>query len=107
MVSMDATETIGKGAKFGGPAVSIMSSIYSVAAAETPYDRCVTGFAGSFGVVGEVAGAAGGGFVAGSVVAPIPGAQVVMVPAGAVGGSMLVGGWMESLGAKVGERFCQ
>ncbi|NVN50301.1 hypothetical protein HLY00_1468 [Mycolicibacterium hippocampi] len=106
MVSMDAAETIGKGAKFGGPAVSILSSIYSVAAAETPYDRCVTGFAGSFGVVGEVGGAAGGGAIAGAVF-PFPPVQAVMVPAGAIGGSMAIGGWMESLGAKVGERFCQ
>ncbi|MCV7367735.1 hypothetical protein H7K09_09730 [Mycolicibacterium duvalii] len=105
MVSMDAAESVGKGAKFGGPAVGILSTIYSMAAAETPYERCVNGFAGGFKVVGEVGGAAGGG--AAGLMIPNPAVQAVAVPTLAVGGSLLVGEGMESLGTKVGEMFCR
>jgi uncharacterized protein YukE len=104
MVSMDAAEKIGAGAKFGGPALGILTTIYDMGVAETPYDRCVAGVAGGFGIVGDWAGGAGGA-VAGTV-AP-PSWQVYTVPAAAVGGSVLVGDWMKDLGAKVGAAFCK
>lgn len=102
-VSMTAAENIGKGAKFGGPAIGVLSTIYQMGVAETPYDRCVAGFSGGFGVVGDVLGGVGGG--AAGTLTP-PGAQAFTVPglavAGAAGGSYLFG----KFGAKVGEAFC-
>jgi hypothetical protein len=104
MVSMDAAEKVGAGAKFGGPALGILTTIYDIGVAESPYDRCVAGLAGGFGVVGDWAGGAGGA-VAGTI-AP-PSWQVYTVPAAAIGGSVLVGDWMNDLGAKVGAAFCE
>ncbi|MCH9728308.1 MAG: hypothetical protein K0U84_01250 [Actinomycetia bacterium] len=103
VISMNAIDNIGAGAKFGGPALGILSTLWDMGTAETAYDRCVTGFAGSFGVLGDlVGGAAGGGL--GAV---MPGAQAVTVPLFAVGGSVLVGKWMEGLGKKVAVAFCE
>jgi hypothetical protein len=104
MVSMDAAEKIGAGAKFGGPALGIMTTIYDMGAAQSPYDRCVAGFAGGFEIVGDLAGGALGTGV-GSL-AP-PGAQFATVPAAAIGFSYAGGEWMKSVGTKVGAAFCQ
>lgn len=104
MLSMDATEKVGAGAKFGGPALGILTTIYDIGVAETPYDRCVAGFAGGFGIVGDLTGGAAGA-AAGTLVPP--GLQAYTVPAAAVGGALLVEDWMTSLGTKVGEAFCQ
>ena len=103
MLSMDAVEKVGKGAKFGGPALGVLTTIYDMGVAETPNDRCVAGFAGTFGVVGDWAGGAGGAAIGGA----IPGAEEFTVPLFAVGGAAMVGDWMKSLGAKVGSGFCQ
>jgi uncharacterized protein YukE len=104
MLSMDAVENVGKGAKFGGPALGVLTTIYSMGAAETPYDRCVAGFAGGFQVVGSYAGGALG---AGAGTFAPPGAQFATVPLAAVGFSYAAGEWMKSLGTKVGAAFCQ
>jgi len=107
MVSMDAAEHIGVGAKFAGPALGILTTIYSMGAAETPYDRCIAGFAGGFGVVGDVAGGAVGTSLGGAAASLFPPAEAVVVPSMAVGGAYLGGEWMKALGAKVGVAFCQ
>lgn len=102
MLDMDATKNVGAGAKFGGPALGVLTTAYSMASAETPYDACVSGFAGGFQIVGEIGGGAAGVGVASS----IPGAQG-FVPFAAVGGAYVGGQWMNSLGTKVGEVFCK
>lgn len=107
MVSMDAAEHIGAGAKFAGPALGILTTIYSMGAAETPYDRCIAGFAGGFGVVGDLAGGAVGTSLGGAAASIFPPAEAVVVPTMAVGGAYLGGEWMKTLGAKVGVAFCQ
>lgn len=104
MLSMEATENVGKVAQFGGPAVGVLTTIYAMGTAESPYDRCVAGFAGSFEIAGDAAGGAGGALL--GTIAP-PAAQVVTVPAGAVGGAYVVAEWMKSVGTKVGAAFCQ
>ncbi|OFJ55633.1 hypothetical protein BEL07_01170 [Mycolicibacterium grossiae] len=100
MLSMDAVEKVGVGAKYAGPALGVMSSMYDFLAAPTPADKCVSVFAGSFGLVGNAAGGAGGAFVGGFV--PVPGA----VPVLAVGGGYAAGEWMKSVGTKVGAVLC-
>lgn len=107
MVSMDAAEHIGAGAKFAGPALGILTTIYSMGVAETPYDRCIAGFAGGFGVAGDVAGGAVGTSLGGAAASLFPPAEAVIVPGMAVGGAYLGGEWMKTLGAKVGVAFCQ
>jgi hypothetical protein len=103
MVSMDAADKIKAGAKFGRPAIGILTTIYDIGVAQTPYDRCVAGVAGGFGVVGDVVGGAEGAF-AGSLVL---GAEAVTVPTLAIGGAYVGGEWMKDIGAKVGAAFCQ
>ena len=100
MLSMDAVDKLGAGAKYGGAALGVMSSMYDFLAASTPADKCVSVFAGTFGLAGNAAGAAGGGFVGGLV--PVPGAA----PTGAVITSIAAGEWMKSVGTKVGEVLC-
>lgn len=102
MLSMDAVDKIGTGAKYGGPALGVMSAMYDFLAAPTPYDKCVSVFAGTFNVVGDAAGGAGGALVG----AAVPGAQAVTVPVFAVGASYYAGEWMKSVGTKVGEVLC-
>ena len=104
MLSADAVENIGKGAKYGGPALGILTTIYDMGVAETPYDRCIAGFAGGFGVVGDYVGGWGG--AAAGTIAP-PGWQAWTVAAASVGGAYFGGQWMKSLGAKIGVGFCQ
>ncbi|MGV0644393.1 hypothetical protein ABQE44_13430 [Mycolicibacterium sp. XJ2546] len=105
MLSMDAVDKVGAGAKFGGPALGILSTVYEMGSAQTPYDRCVAGFAGGFEVVGDVAGGAFGAGL-GTIVAP-PGAQLATVPLGAITFSYTAGEWMKDVGAKVGAAICQ
>jgi uncharacterized protein YukE len=100
MLSMDAVDKVGTGAKYGGPALGVMSAMYDFLAAPTPADKCVSVFAGTFGLAGNAAGAAGGGALGGLV--PVPGAA----PAGAVLLSVGAGEWMKSVGTKVGEVLC-
>jgi hypothetical protein len=100
MLSMDAVDRVGAGAKYGGPALGVMSSMYDFLAAPTPADKCVSVFAGAFSLTGNALGGAGGA-AAGSVI-PIPGATPVL----AVGGGYAAGEWMKSIGTKVGTVLC-
>lgn len=100
MLSMDAVEKVGTGAKYGGPALGVMSSMYDFLAAPDPADKCVSVFAGTFGLAGNAAGGFGGAAVGGAV--PIPGAAV----AGAVIGGVAAGEWMKGVGTKVGTILC-
>lgn len=102
MLSMDAVEKVGAGAKYGGPALGVMSSMYDFLAASTPADKCVSVFAGAFALTGNALGATGGGAVGGA----IPFAAPVTGPAFAVGGGYMAGEWMKSVGTKVGEVLC-
>lgn len=104
MLSMDAVEKIGTGAKYGGPALGVMSAMYDFLAAPTAYDKCVSVFAGTFNIVGDAAGGAGGALAGAAI--PVPGVQAVTIPVFAVGGSYLAGEWMKSVGTKVGEVLC-
>jgi hypothetical protein len=103
-VSMDAIDEIKAGAKFGGPALGVLTTIWNMGTAETAYDRCVAGFAGGFGVVGDLAGGTVGAGVGGLF---SPGAQAVTVPALAVGGAYLGERWMSRIGEKVAVAFCE
>jgi len=100
MSSMDAVEKVGAGAKYGGPALGVMSSMYDFLAAPTAADKCVSVFAGTFAITGNALGGAGGAAVGAAI--PIPGAAPVL----AVGGGYVAGEWMKSIGTKVGTVLC-
>lgn len=100
MLSMDAVEKIGAGAKYGGPALGVMSSMYEFLAAPTAADKCVSVFAGTFGLAGNALGGTGGAALGG--ITPVPGAA----PALAVAGGYAAGEWMKTIGTKVGTVLC-
>lgn len=60
MLSMDTVEKVGAGAKYGGPALGVMSAMNDFLVAPTPADKCVSVFAGTFALAGNAGGAAGG-----------------------------------------------
>lgn len=100
MLSMDAVEKVGAGAKYGGPALGVMSAMYDFLAAPTAADKCVSVFVGTFSLAGNAAGGTGGAFVGG--LTPIPGAAPVL----AVAGGYAAGEWMRTIGTRVGTVLC-
>lgn len=100
LLSMEAVEKVGAGAKYGGPALGVMSSMYDFLAASTPADKCVSVFAGTFGLAGNAAGGAAGAAIGGPI--PIPGAAPVL----AVGFGYGAGEWMKAIGTRVGTVLC-
>lgn len=54
-MSAKALEELGAGAKFGGPALGVVTALYNVATAETAHDVCVNAWSGGVGVVGGIA----------------------------------------------------
>ncbi|MBJ7339780.1 hypothetical protein [Mycolicibacterium sp.] len=100
MLSMDAVEKVGAGAKYGGPALGVMSSMYEFLAAPSAADKCVSVFAGTFGLTGNALGGAGGAALGGAI--PLPG----MAPALAIGFGYGAGEWMKDVGTKVGTILC-
>jgi hypothetical protein len=68
--------------------------------APTPADKCVSVFAGTFGLAGNAAGGVGGAALGGVI--PVPGAAPVL----AIGGGYAAGEWMKSIGTKVGTVLC-
>lgn len=54
-LSAKALEDIGAGAKFGGPALGVVTALYNVATAETAHDACVAAWSGGVGVAGGIA----------------------------------------------------
>jgi hypothetical protein len=54
-LSARALENIEVGAKFGGPALGVVTALYDVTTAETKHDACVAAWKGGAGIVGGVA----------------------------------------------------
>lgn len=98
IVSPGATEKIGVGARFAGPAVGIGFTVYDMVKAKNATDACVTGISGGFGV----AGAWGGGAAAGLAGLESGPADALFVAAGATAGEQIFG-W---IGHQVGEAVC-
>ncbi|MDG4663391.1 hypothetical protein P9A17_02160 [Mycobacterium sp. 236(2023)] len=100
MLSMDNVEKIGAGAKYGGAALGTMSAMYDFLRASTPADKCVSVFAGTFGLTGNALGGAGGAALGAPI--PFPGTTAGL----AIIGSVAVGELMKEAGTKVGEVLC-
>ena len=100
MLSMDNVEKLGAGAKYGGAALGTMTAMYDFLKAATPEDKCVSVFAGAFGLAGNPLGGAGGAAVGAPI--PLPGTTA----GGAITGAQVVGGLFTQAGTKVGEVLC-
>lgn len=92
----DTVNKVRVGSKFAGPGIGVATTVWDMAAAETPREQCVAGVAGTVSTVGSTAlGAAAG----------IPGSTVSGPIAGFVGAA--AGTWVfGALGARLGEAVC-
>ncbi|WP_235683018.1 hypothetical protein [Mycolicibacterium alvei] len=102
MVTAESVESIGKTMKFGGPALSVATTVFDFAMAESDKDRCialVAGAAGGGGAWGMAeVGAAIGAFGGPAAPVTVPVGAVVFGLAGGLGGS--------GMGKFVGEVLC-
>ncbi|KUI48142.1 hypothetical protein AU198_19130 [Mycobacterium sp. GA-1199] len=102
MVTAETAENIGKTMKFGGPAVTVATTVFDMVMAESDKDRCIA-------LVAGVAGSGGGwglaefGAAAGAATGPLAvGAVPLLTIIGAVAGT--VGG--VEMGKFIGEVVC-
>ena len=102
MVTASSLEDVTKATKFGGPALTIATTVFDMAMAESRHDACVALVSGAVGAGGGWGAAEMGAFLGtfGGPFAPltIPAATIVSAAAGAVGADML--------GKYVGEVLC-
>ncbi len=54
-LSARTLDNIEAGAKFGGPALGVVTALYDISTAETKHDACVAAWKGSAGIVGGIA----------------------------------------------------
>jgi hypothetical protein len=102
MLTAESVESIGKAAKYGGPALGVATTVFDMVMAESGRDACIAAFGGGGGGLGGWA-AAEGGAMAGAATGPL---APVMVPTLAAGGALL-GGWgFAELGKKIGDVVC-
>jgi hypothetical protein len=102
MVTADSIENVSKATKFGGPALTIATTVFDMAMADTPHDRCVALVAGAVGAGGGWGGAEAGA-AAGLATGPLaPGAVPIFAFAGAFAGGYYGG----KLGNVIGDIVC-
>lgn len=94
---------VGTAARFGGPALGLLATMYNAAAAPTAAEACVAGISGIFGVGGD----AGGGWAGAQVGALVPPPyDVATIPLFAMVGAFGGGQGLTWVGTKVGEAVC-
>jgi hypothetical protein len=102
MVTAQSIEDVGKAAKFAGPALTVATTVFDMAMAETPHEACIALVAGAAGAGGGW-GAAEAGAAIGLATGPLaPGAVPLFAFAGALGGGYYAG----ELGKVVGDVVC-
>ena len=98
MMTAASVENIGKGAKYGGYGLGVVTALYDTVTADTWHKACVNAASGVGGIAGGDAGAA---FVGSFFAETGPGAVV------AAGAGNVVGTWAGGyLGAVIGELVC-
>ncbi|BBY80255.1 hypothetical protein H7I53_15355 [Mycolicibacterium pulveris] len=102
MVTPESVDKIGKTMKFGGPAVTVATTIFDMVMADSRHDRCVALAAGAAGGLGGWGGAKGGAALG---AATGPGA-LFLVPTLAISGALLAGFGGRELGKMVGDAVC-
>lgn len=102
MVTAETPENIGKTMKFGGPAVTVATTVFDMVMAESDKDRCIALVAG---VAGGGGGWGGAELGAAAGMATGPGAPLA-VPAFAAAGGLLAGLGGMKMGEFIGEVVC-
>jgi phage tail tape-measure protein len=102
MVTAESVENVGKATKFGGPALTIATTVFDMAMADNDHDRCIALVAGAVGAGGGWGGAEAGAAV-GLATGPLaPGAVPIFAFVGALGGGYFGG----KLGNFIGDVVC-
>ena len=95
MVTAESLESVGKAAKFGGPALVVATTAFDMAMADNSRDRCIALIAGAVGGGGGWGGAEAGAATAWPSAAPL--AVTVLASACALLGAA-VGPWRHGTG---------
>jgi hypothetical protein len=102
MLTAESVENVGRATKFGGPALSLATTVFDMMMAESGRDACIAAVAGAGGF-----GGGWGGAEAGAVASLVfPPSAPFLVPLGAAGGAALGGLWGADLGEFIGEVVC-
>ena len=102
MVTAESLESVSKATKFGGPALTVATTVFDMAMADSRHDACVALVAGAAGFGGGWGGAEGGAAL-GTLTGPFaPVGVPVLAVVGALGGGYLTG----ELGKVVGDIVC-
>ncbi|KKW62622.1 hypothetical protein AAV95_21385 [Mycolicibacterium elephantis] len=102
MVTAESVDRIGKTMKFGGPVVTVATTIFDMVMADSRHDRCVALVAGAAGGLGGWGGAEAGA-AAGAATGPF---APLLVPPFAIGGAFFAGLGGRELGKLVGDVVC-
>lgn len=102
MLTAESIENVGKTAKFGGPALSVATTVFDMMAAETSRDACIAAVAGASGFGGGWGGAEAGAALGGIFPPAAPIAVPVLATVLAFGG----GYYGADLGKFVGGVVC-
>jgi hypothetical protein len=102
MVTAESIENVGKATKFGGPALSLATTVFDMMMAESGRDACIAAVAGAGGFGGGWGGAELGALAGAATGAGAPFFVPVLAGAGAIAGG--VGG--SGLGKFVGSVVC-
>nr|MDP9168551.1 hypothetical protein [Actinomycetota bacterium] len=102
MVTADSIENVGRAAKFGGPALSLATTVFDMAMADSGRDACIAAVAGAGGFGGGWGGAEAGAAFG----AIFPPTAPLVVPFAAAGGAIFGGLWGADLGEFVGGVVC-
>lgn len=102
MVTEESVDKIGKTMKFGGPALTVATTVFDMVMADSRHDRCVALVAGAVGGGGGWGGAEAGA-LAGAAMGPL---AVGAVPLFAMGGAFFGGFGGVELGKFVGDVMC-
>lgn len=102
MVTAESVDNIGKTMKFGGPAVTVATTVFDMVMADSRHDRCIALFGGAVGGVGGWGGAEAGAAL-GATTGP---GAIGAVPLFAIGGAFLAGFGGAELGKFVGDVVC-
>jgi uncharacterized protein YukE len=102
MLTAESLENVGKATKFGGPALSLATTVFDMMMAESGRDACIAAVAGAGGFGGGWGGAEAGAAIGATFGVGAPVAVPALAAAFAIGG----GYWGADMGKFVGEVVC-
>jgi hypothetical protein len=106
MVTAESVEKVGKAAKFAGPALTVVTTVFDMFMADSAHDRCAAAIAGAVGFGGGWGGAEFGAYLGASVGGIFPPAVPVTVAVSATAFALAGGFLSGEMGKVVGDVAC-